>query len=233
MAATIAGNPERRVALVIGNGAYQENPRPTSVHDAVDVAVVLNQLGFQSMELHDATKQGMDEAIAQFTKQLGSGGVGLLYFSGQGVEVGGHNYLLPVDARLGRETDLDGQAVGLDRVLARLQESGNGLNIIILDAGRQNPFGRGGRSDQRSLALMQAHPSLLIAYAAAPGTAVEKSSERNSVYTKHLLHYLKVPGLTVEQMFKDVRVAVAHETAKKQIPWLSTTIPSEFSFTGR
>ncbi len=232
-AATITGEPERRIALVIGNMAYQENPRRTSVHDAVDMAAALDQLGFQVVELHDATKQRMDEAIAQFTDQLGSGGVGVFYFSGQGAEVHGHNYLLPVDARLSRETDLEGQAVRLDGVLDRLQQAGNGTNLIILEASRHNPFARSGRSDPRPQVAMLAYSGMLIAYATAPGMAVEDGSGRNSVYTKHLLHFLKMPGLTVEQLFKEVRMAVARETGGRQIPWVSSSIPGGFSFSER
>jgi uncharacterized caspase-like protein len=231
LAATIAaGVPERRIALVIGNVAYQETPQRTSIHDAIDMAAALGQLGFQVVELHDTTKQRMDEAIAQFTHQLSSGGVGVFYFSGHGVEVHGHTYLLPVDARLTRESDLDGQAVRLDGVLDRLHQAGNGLNFIILDASRHNPFARGGRRPQ---VAMLAHAGTLIAYATSPGMAVENGSGRNSVYTNHLLHFLKMPGLTVEQLFKEVRMAVASETGHRQIPWVSTSIPGVFSFSGR
>jgi uncharacterized caspase-like protein len=229
---TTHGAPERRTALVIGNVAYQENPRRTSVHDAVDMTANLGQLGFQVMELHDATKQRTDEAVTQFAHQLSSGGVGLFYFSGRGVEVRGRNYLLPVDARLGREADLEDQAVRLDAVLDRIRQAGNELNFIILDADRHNPYARGGRSDQWLQVPMLAHPAMLIAYATAPGMAVENGSGRNSVYTNHLLHFLRMPGLTVEQLFKEVRMAVARETGGRQIPWVSSSVLDGYSFSG-
>jgi uncharacterized caspase-like protein len=233
LAATTTGAPERRIALVIGNVTYQENPRRTAVHDAIDMAAALDQLGFQVVELHDTTKQRMDEAIDQLTHQLSSGGVGVFYFSGQGVEVHRHNYLLPVDARLSRESDLNGQAVRLDGVLDRLHQAGNGMNLIILEASRHNPFARSGRSNPRPQVAMLAHSGMLIAYATAPGMAVETGSGRNSMYTNHLLHFLKMPGLTVEQLFQEVRRAVARETGGRQIPWESSSIPGGFSFSGR
>jgi uncharacterized caspase-like protein len=99
--------------------------------------------------------------------------VRVFYFSGQGVEVHGHNYLLPVDARLSRETDLEGQTVSLDGVLDRLHQAGNGLNFIILDASRHNPFAHAGRSDPRPQAAMLVHSGTLIAYSTAPGMVVE------------------------------------------------------------
>ena len=233
LAAAIVGAPEHRSALVIGNAAYQDAPRRTAVHDATDMAVALRQLDFQVVERHDATRQHMDESIVQFTHQLRSGGVGVFYFSGQGVQVQGVNYLLPVDASLSRESDLVDQTIRLDEVLDRLRAAGNELNLIILDASRHNPFARSGRSSSPGQKGMPALSGTLIAYATAPGTLAEASSGRNSTYTKHLLHFLKVPGLTVEQMFKEVRAAVASETSGKQIPWESSSIPGEFSLVGR
>jgi hypothetical protein len=111
LVAATAGLPERRTALVIGNAAYQDTPRRTAAHDAIDMATALRQLDFQVLEWHDATRQRMDEAIAQFTRHPGSDGVAVFYFSGKGVQVHGVNYLLPVDARLSRESDLEDQAI--------------------------------------------------------------------------------------------------------------------------
>jgi uncharacterized caspase-like protein len=233
LVATTAGVPDLRTALVIGNAAYQDTPRRTAVHDAVDMAAALRQLGFQVMEHHDATRQHMDEAIAQFTHQLSKGGIGLFYFSGHGMQVNGLSYLIPVDARLSRESDLQDQAIRLDGALDRLGEAGNGLNLIILDASRHNPFARSGRSARPGLAVMQEASGSLIAYATAPGMVAEDGPGRNSTYTTYLLRFLKMPGLSVDQLFHEVRIAVARETGRRQIPWVSSSIPGEFSFTGR
>ena len=224
---------ERRSALVIGNAAYRNDPLRNAVNDASDMASTLRQLGFEVVELHDAAHQQMEEGVEQFTRQLGRGGMGLFYFSGHGVQVNGQNYLIPVDARISRESDIKYQSVQVDWVLDRMRDAGNELNVIVLDACRNNPYARSLRTAQAGLAMMQAVSGSLIGYATSPGTTAEDGPGRNGTYTKHLLHFMQVPGLSAEQMFKEVRVAVAQETGKKQIPWVSTSLLGDFYFTGK
>jgi Flp pilus assembly protein TadD len=224
---------ERRTALVIGNAAYRVDPLRNAVHDATDMAATLRQLGFQVTELRDADHQRIEDGVEQFTRQLGRGGVGLFYFSGHGVQVNGLNYLIPVDARISHESDIKYQSVQVDWVLDRMREAGNELNVIILDACRNNPYARSWRSARPGLAVMHAASGALIGYATSPGTTAEDGAGRNGTYTKYLLHYMQVPSLNAEQMFKEVRVAVAQETARKQIPWVSTSILGDFYFAGR
>jgi uncharacterized caspase-like protein len=121
--------------------------------------------------------------------------------------------------------------VQVDWVLDRMRDAGNELNLIILDASRNNPYARSGRTAQPGLAVMQAVSGSLIGYATSPGTTAEDGPGRNSTYTKHLLQFMQVPSLSAEQMFKEVRVAVARETGKKQIPWVSTSLKGDFYFT--
>jgi uncharacterized caspase-like protein len=185
------------------------------------------------VELHDAGHQQMEEGVEQFTRQLGRGGVGLFYYSGHGVQVSGLNYLVPVDAKISRESDIKYQSVQVDWVLDRMRDAGNDLNVIVLDACRNNPYARSGRNAQPGLAMMQAVSGSLIGYATSPGTTAEDGPGRNGTYTKHLLHYMQVPNLNAEQMFKEVRVAVAQETGKKQIPWVSTSLLGDFYFAGK
>jgi uncharacterized caspase-like protein len=224
---------ERRTALVIGNAAYRNDPLRNAVHDATDMASSLRQLGFEVVELHDAAHQQMEEGVEQFTRQLGRGGMGLFYFSGHGVQVNGLNYLIPIDARISRESDIKYQSVQVDWVLDRMRDAGNELNVIILDACRNNPYARSLRSGQAGLAAIQAATGSLIAYATSPGTTAEDGPGRNGTYTKHLLQFMQVPGLNAEQMFKEVRVAVAQETSKKQIPYVSTSLLGDFYFRGK
>lgn len=224
---------ERRTALVIGNAGYRVDPLRNAVNDATDVAASLRRVGFQVAELHDADHQRMEEGVDQFTRQLGRGGVGLFYYSGHGVQVNGLNYLIPVDARISSESDIKYQSVQVDWVLDRMRDAGNELNVIILDACRNNPYSRNLRSAQPGLAVIQAATGSLIAYATSPGTTAEDGPGRNGTYTKHLLHFMQIPNLSAEQMFKEVRVAVAQETGKKQIPWVSTSILGDFYFAGR
>jgi tetratricopeptide (TPR) repeat protein len=230
---TALSTSERRTALVIGNAAYRTDPLRNAVNDATDIAKGLRQLGFEVMELHDADHQRMEEGVEQFTRQLGRGGVGLFYYSGHGVQVSGLNYLVPVDAKINRESDIKYQSVQVDWVLDRMRDAGNELNVIILDACRNNPYARSGRNAQPGLAMMQAVSGSLIGYATSPGTTAEDGPGRNGTYTKHLLHFMQVPSVNAEQMFKEVRVAVAQETGKKQIPWVSTSILGDFYFAGK
>jgi uncharacterized caspase-like protein len=137
------------------------------------------------------------------------------------VQANGLNYLIPVDARISREGDIKYQSVQVDWVLDRMRDAGNELNVIILDACRNNPSARSWRTAQPGLAVMQAVSGSLIGYATSPGTTAEDGAGRNGTYTKHLLNFMQVPSLSAEQMFKEVRVAVAQETGKKQIPWVS------------
>jgi tetratricopeptide (TPR) repeat protein len=232
-AVTALSTSERRTALVIGNDAYRTDPLRNAVNDATDMARGLRQLGFEVMELHDAEHQRMEEGVEQFTRQLGRGGVGVFYYSGHGVQVSGLNYLVPVDARISRESDIKYQSVQVDWVLDRMRDAGNEVNIIILDACRNNPYARSGRNAQPGLAMMQAVSGSLIGYATSPGTTAEDGPGRNGTYTKHLLHFMQVSSLSAEQMFKEVRVAVAQETGKKQIPWVSTSILGDFYFAGK
>jgi len=160
---------ERRTALVMGNAAYEVGLLRNPVQDASDMATALRQLGFEVTLLRDAARRPMIEAIDLFSRQLRQGGVGVFYFAGHGVQVGGENYLLPLDARIGREQDVPYEAVPVGRILGGMEDADNQLNILILDACRDNPFARQWRSSQRGLVGMQAARGSLIAYATAPG----------------------------------------------------------------
>ncbi|MBI4642094.1 MAG: caspase family protein [Candidatus Tectomicrobia bacterium] len=221
---------QRRTALVIGNAAYEVGPLRNPVNDAIDMAMTLRQLGFEVTLLRDVDLRAMEEAIDAFSLQLRQGGVGLFYFAGHGVQVNGENYFIPVGARIDKETDVKYEAMHIGRVLDNVSDAGNDMNIIILDACRNNPFARSWRSRQRGLAVVQASRGVLIAYATAPGDVSSDGNERNGTYTKHLLRYMTAPGLSLEQMFKQVREAVVKETGGRQTPWESSSLLGSFSF---
>jgi len=221
---------QRRIALVIGNAAYQTAPLRNPVNDATDMATALRQLGFEVTLLRDADLRVMDEALDAFNLQLRQGGVGLFYYAGHGVQVNGENYLIPLGSRIDKETDVKYEAVPVGRVLDNAADAGNDMNIIILDACRDNPFARNWRSRQRGLAVVQAARGALIAYATAPGSVAFDGSERNGTYTKHLLQQMRTPGLSIEQMFKQVREGVVKETGGRQIPWESSSLIGSFIF---
>ena len=220
----------RRIALVIGNSNYQSAPLRNPVNDARAMAKTLRQLGFDVRELLDAGQADMKRAIWDFGKKLRDGGVGLFYFSGHAVQVGGENYLVPVGARIEMEPDLELEAVRATRVLAEMDKANNGLNIVILDACRNNPFVRSFRSPARGLAQMRAPVGTLLAYATAPGSVAADGSGANGLYTSELLAAMTVPGLKVEDVFKRVRTGVRDKSGDRQVPWESTSIEGDFYF---
>ncbi len=224
---------ERRSALVIGNGAYASAPLRNPVNDARAMAATLRSLGFEVIHLENASQAMMEDALNALGRLLAKGGVGLFYYAGHGVQAQGRNYLIPVQARLLSESDLPQQAVDASAVLERMEQANNDLNIIILDACRNNPFAmklRSGKGGAGGLAAMQAPKGSLIAFATSPGSVASDGSGENGVYTKHLLENLRTPGLQVEQMFKLVRSGVIAETNSQQRPWETTSIQGDFVF---
>lgn len=226
-------NQENRIALVIGNGNYSVSPLRNPVNDASDIAAVLQKLGFYVIVKTDADQRAMENSIRDFGKKLRSGGVGLFYFAGHGMQVKGRNYLIPIGADIESESDVKYEAVDAGRVLGKMEDADNDLNIVILDACRDNPFARSFRSSSRGLARMDAPKGSIIAYATAPGMVAADGEGRNGVYTKHLLRHITTPGLTVEKVLKQVRVGVINETSEKQIPWESSSLVGEFHFASK
>jgi uncharacterized caspase-like protein len=221
---------ERRTALVMGNAAYEQGPLQNPGNDAHDMAAALRRLGFEVTLVRDADLRTMREAIEAFSQQLRQGGVGLFYFAGHGVQVSGENYMLPLGTHIRREQDVSYEAVPVGRILGGMEDANNQLNIIILDACRDNPFARSWRSIQRGLAPTQAAPGTLIAYATAPGKVANDGGGRNGVYTAHLLRYLMTPGLSVEHLLKRVRAAVIETTRGEQTPWELSSLIEDFFF---
>ena len=227
---TPVGSADRRTALVIGNATYEHNPLLNPVNDARDMAEALRQVGFQVALLLDANLRTMIEALNTFSRDLRQGGVGLFYFAGHGIQVGGENYLLPLRTNINREQDVPYEAVPVGRILGGMQDADNQLNVIILDACRNNPFARQWRASQGGLAVVQAVQGSLIAYATAPGSVALDGSGRNGLYTSFLLQHLSTSGLSVEHLFKRVRSDVVRATKGAQIPWESSSLIGDFSF---
>lgn len=221
---------EKRLALVIGNGSYKSSPLRNPVNDAYDMACTLKKLGFEVMHKENGSQKAMEQAIREFGRRLRKGGVGLFYFAGHGIQVNGRNYLIPVDAEIETESDVKFEAVDAGRVLGKMEDAGNDLNIVILDACRDNPFARSFRTSTYGLAHMDAPVGSIIAYATAPGSIAADGEGRNALYTGHLLRNIVILGLTIEQVFKRVRDSVVKETGKKQVPWESTSLRGDFCF---
>lgn len=221
---------EHRVALVIGNGAYTNTPLRNPVNDARAMAAVLKTLGFAVIIRENAGDRAMRRAIIEFGDRLRPGGVGLFFYAGHGVQLDGRNYLIPLGAQIQSERDVDLEAVDVARVLVRMEESKSRLNIAILDACRDNPFGRSFHSSSRGLAQIDAPSGTLIAYATSPGRVADDGGGRNGLYTSELLRALQEPGLKLEEVFKRVRQAVRLKTNGRQVPWDASSIEGDFVF---
>ncbi|MBX2884803.1 MAG: caspase family protein [Granulosicoccus sp.] len=221
-----------RTALVIGNSEYKTAPLTNPVNDATDIARALDSLDFEVTVLTNASRRSMRRAIRDYSEQLRrSGDVGLFYYAGHGMQIDGINYLIPVDAVMRNEFEIPDEAVAANSVLRALEEAGNDLNIVILDACRDNPFAKSYRSAAtRGLARMDAPGGSIIAYATAPGDVALDGNGRNGVYTKHLLNNMEKPGMPIEQMFKKVRIGVIDESGGQQTPWEESSLRSDFYF---
>lgn len=222
---------ESRIALVIGNGAYKEVPLKNPVHDAQAMAQALQGCGFQVQVLVDASLPQMDAALRVFGQRLRAGGVGLFFYAGHGMQVKGTNYLIPVGADIGDEDEIRFKALDANAVLAKMESAGNGLNLMVLDACRNNPFGRGWRrGGAEGLAQMDAPTGTYIAFATAPGRTASDGTGANGLYTQHLLTAMQQPGLKVEEVFKRVRVGVKQSSHDQQVPWDSSSLTGDFYF---
>jgi TRAP transporter TAXI family solute receptor len=220
----------QRNAFVIGNGNYKYSPLLNPVNDAQDIAKILKKLKFNVEHLENASQRKMEDAIRQFEKKLKNGGVGLFYFAGHGLQVRGRNYLIPIAANIQEETDVKYEAVDAGRVLDAMYNAGNELNIVILDACRNNPYARSFRSSNIGLARMDAPKGTIVAYSTSPGSVAFDGSGRNSPYTGALLNHIVTPRMSIEQVFKRTRFDVDKLTNGKQTPWESTSLTGDFSF---
>ena len=225
-----APKPPSRVALVIGNGKYAAAPLPNPVNDAADMAQALEKAGFTVIRRENATLREMHLALREFGDRLGRTSTGLFYFAGHGVQVRGRNYLLPVDADIAREDEVAFSAMDLGAVMEKLDSARNPVNLVILDACRDNPFGSRFQATSKGLAQVEAPPGTLIAFSTAPGSAAADGAGRNGLYTGHLLAEMKKPGASIEETFRAVRASVRRDSKGAQVPWESTSLETEFKF---
>ena len=234
---------ERQVALVIGNASYRVGALKNPVNDAQAVAGALRGLGFDVALRENTSLRELIEAFRQFSLNARSARVRVVYYAGHGVQVKGRNYLLPVDTEIRAEDEVQAKSADLNELLERLGALPNGINIVILDACRNNPFsgaevlGPDGRrlkfrgATPAGLAPVEAPLGSMVAFSTAPGgVALDNPAEKNSLYTKHLLASMQSPGLPVELLFKQVRLSVARETGRVQVPWESSSLTGDYCF---
>jgi caspase domain-containing protein len=233
-----AGAEEKRIALVIGNSAYKAIPALNNPkNDAVLIAKTLKTLGFtlvgDEAQLN-LDKNALDRVVQTFGRQAQGADIALFYYAGHGVQVQGINYLVPVDANPTREADVDFQMLDTNLVLRQMQAAGTRLNLVILDACRNNPFGgRGLRGGTPGLAQMRAPEGTLISYATQPGNVAQDGIGDDSPYSQALATTIRRPGLEIFQTFNEVGLAVKKSTGNEQQPWTSSSpINGSFYFSG-
>lgn len=223
-----ATSAEPRTALVIGNSRYASSPLPNPENDAADVAAALQTAGFQVMLVIDADRREMSDAIRTFGAALnGQKGTGLFYFAGHGVQIGGENYLVPVGDGFADEGALKDRALKASDVVDAMAAAGSNLNIVILDACRDNAFGKSGT---RGLSRIDSNARLFVSYSTSPGAVALDGTGRNSPYTKYLTEAIALPDLTLEQAFKHTLKGVYKETRGEQTPWIASSFFGDFIF---
>ncbi len=235
VAASAPALAEKRVALVIGNGAYKHAPALANPkNDAEGMTAALKRMKFEVVSGVDLDKPALERLLRDFAQRIEGADVALVFYAGHGLQVHGRNYFVPVDSKLERESDLDFEAVPLE-LLQRLMEQGQRTNIIVLDACRDNPLARnlarsmGTRSVGigRGLGQAQAGVGTLIVYATQPGNVALDGQAKNSPFTEALLKHIEAPGLEVRLVVSRVRQAVIAATKGKQVPWDSSSLVGE------
>jgi hypothetical protein len=231
--AIIANPNEKRVALVIGNSDYELSPLRNPVNDANTMAIELEKLGFKVSKINNGSQNQMKRAISDFGTELAKdkNTIGLFYYAGHGMQVKGKNYFVPIDAKIGKEPDVEVFCVELDGLLTNLEYAGNTMNLVILDACRNNPYSRSFRSAAGSgLATINAPSGTLIAFATAPGSTASDGEGTNGLYTQEFLKAIQTPKTKLEDVFKKVRTQVKTRSNGTQIPWENSSIEGDFYF---
>jgi uncharacterized caspase-like protein len=225
-------NSEKRIALVIGNGTYLSGRLANPENDAETIADVLIKLGFEVYKYFNLNQSQMKRAIDEFGLKLKGNDAGLFFYAGHGIQAKGFNYLIPVDAELKTEDQVDYDCVRADRVLSLMETSGTKINIVILDACRNNPFERSWtrNANGKGLATMNAPRGTLIAYSTSPGSTAADGIGKNSPYTSALLSSIQIPNITIMQVFQIVRNMVIQKSQNQQMPWESTSLTGDFYF---
>jgi len=216
---------------VIGNATYKNgrslrNP----INDAKDMSTALEELGFQVTTHENTNLKGLRSAVRDFGKQVHEGDVALFYYSGHGIQVQGRNHLIPVDAELGEPEDARWETIAVDDVLAEMEENQNNLNIVILDACRDNPFKswqRGGGN--KGFAVVPASSGTLVAFATSAGAVAADGKGENGVYTSELLKNLH-KGERIEDVFMKTRLGVEQKTKGHQSPQEWSKLRGIFKF---
>ncbi len=230
--ASVAQAPlDVRIALVIGNAAYKKvPPLSNSVNDARSMVLVLSKLGFKVVDVIDGDRASMMQALNRIQTDLkGQQAIAMLYYAGHGLQLDWRNYMVPVDAQIDKSEDVPKQTVDIELVIQAFKTASTRMNILVLDACRDNPFPRSGAG--KGLAQLDAPPGTYLAFATAPGNVAEDGDESsgNGLFTQFLLKELQRPA-RIEDVFKRVRLQVRQKSQGRQIPWDSSSLEDDFAF---
>lgn len=219
---------EQKVALIIGNSNYSHFSKLKNAHhDADDMSKVLKNLGFEILYLKNGSLKDMKKTVRRFSNRIKDGGVGLFFYAGHGIEVDGKNYLIPIDADIPEKNEVEYESLAVDMIIDKMEEAKNRLNIVVLDACRNDPFSRSGSG---GLAQINNAKGMYIAFATAPGSVASDGSGRNGLFTKHLIYNMQQKDLELEKVFKKTRIGVLKESNERQMPWTSSSVSGDFYF---
>ncbi len=219
----------KRVALVIGNYDYKNRPLKNPKADAEDMRDFLRSANFDVVFLENGDLEKMQDSMSRFTEKLKLSEVGLIYYSGHGIEHKGRNYLLPVNFNINNEDEIPRQAIDISAIVDRLSKAERKVNIVIIDACRSSFVSSNQRAYSQGLHKMDGARGTILAFSTAPGKVAEDGNGRNSPYTKNLLKSMSVPGRKIEDVFKETARSVEVETVGRQVPWYNSSLLVDFA----
>ncbi|TPQ31163.1 caspase-like domain-containing protein, partial [Bradyrhizobium guangdongense] len=228
-----AQQQEKRIALVIGNGAYAKSPLATAANDAGLIAQTLQAAGFDVVGARDLDGDTLRKSFRDFIQKAqtsGPGTVAMIYLAGYGVQLAGENYFIPVDSNIARDTDIPTEALRVSDYVRQLAAIPLKANIFVLDAGRAQPFIEGGQPIASGLALVEPDANMLIAFNAAPGTVAPEEAGPYGIYAQSLAEMIRTGGLSLTELFDRLRLRVNEASKGAQVPWDAQRISAPFSF---
>ena len=228
--ASFAQPTENRVALVLGNSAYKSAPLRNPTNDAKDMAAKLKGMGFTVVERNNLTVKQIGSTLREFRSKLTPGSVALVFYAGHGLQIKGENYFPTVDAEIAGEEDVPNQSLSMRQIMDVLGDAKTRLNLVFLDACRNNPYARSFRSSSDGLSKVNAPSGTLISFATRPGSVAADGTGRNGLYTGALLASMDSRGEPIEQVLKRVVTSVKASSKNQQEPWMEGSIEGEFCF---
>src|SRR5258707_2313554 len=231
-----AEQQEKRIALVVGDGAYAKSPLATAANDAGLIAQTLQAAGFDVVGARDLDGDTLRRSFRDFIQKAeasGPGTVAMVYLAGYGIQIAGENYFIPVDSSISRDTDIPTEGLRINDYVRQLASLPLKANIVVLDAARQQPFIEGGQPIASGLALVEPEAHILIAYNAAPGTVAPSEQGSYGVYAQSLAEMIRTGGLPLPEVFNRVRLRVNEASKGAQVPWDAGKIDAQFMFFDR